>query len=281
MKILCKFSDMENTHKTSRTLVNIIGIPSLLFIIYFGDLLFLLLIAGVMFIGSAEFISLSKLKGADPFAPTLNQGVLGIGLLYYFDKMNHILPFMMLIIVGVMIVEVFRKNKSPFLNISSTVFAMIWLGVLIGSMIYIRNNEAGFIITLSMFLSVWTCDTFGFFFGKNFGDKKILPEVSPKKTWIGSIAGLVGSLLCMNLFYYGGFFTNILNLCDVLILGVICGLFGQLGDFAESLLKRDVSVKDSGTFLRGHGGVLDRFDSLTFASPLVLLYLKYFTEIFK
>ena len=77
---------MENTNKTSRTLVNAIGIPSLLFIIYSGNILFLLLIGGVMLIGATELVSLSKKKDADPFTPTLNQGVLGIGLLYYFDK---------------------------------------------------------------------------------------------------------------------------------------------------------------------------------------------------
>ena len=270
---------MENANKTSRTFVNVIGIPSLLFIIYYGDILFFLLIAIVMFIGSSGLISLSKIKGADPFSSTLNQGVLGIGLLYYFDKINHIVPFMILIIIGAMIIEVFRKSRTPFLNISVIILAMAWLGLLIGSMIYVRN-EAGFIITLSMFLSVWTCDTFGFFFGKNFGKTKILPEISPKKTWVGSIMGLIGSLLCMCIFYYGGWFNGGLNLYDVLILGFICGFLGQLGDFAESALKRDVGVKDSGTFLRGHGGILDRFDSLAFAAPLTLLYLKYFTEIF-
>ena len=79
---------------------------------------------------------------------------------------------MILVMVGAMIIEVFRKNKTPFLNISITALSMIWLGLLIGSMLYIRN-ESGFIITLSMFLSVWTCDTFAFFFGKTFGKKKL------------------------------------------------------------------------------------------------------------
>ena len=181
---------------------------------------------------------------------------------------------MILIMIGVMIIEVFRKNKTPFLNISITALSMIWLGILIGSMLYIRN-EAGFIITLSMFLSVWTCDTFAFFFGKTFGKKKILPNISPKKTWIGSVTGLIGSLICMSIFYYGGYFPSF-NLYDIIVLGFIYGFFGQLGDFAESALKRDIGVKDSGSFLRVHGGVLDRFDSLMFAAPLTLLYLKYF-----
>ena len=271
---------MENTAKSSRTLVNIIGVPSLLFIIYSGNILFLILILCVMFIGATELVSLSKRKEADPFSPTLNQGVLGIGLLYYFDCLSHIFPFMILIMIGVMIIEVFRNSKSPLLNISIVALAMVWLGLLIGSMIYIRN-EAGFAITLSMFLSVWTCDTFAFFFGKKFGIKKILPKISPKKTWVGSIAGLLGSVLCMNIFYYGGYFMGALSFIDIMVLSLICGFFGQLGDFAESVLKRDVGIKDSGDFLRGHGGVLDRFDSLAFAAPLTLLYLQYFTEIIK
>ena len=73
--------------------------------------------------------------------------------------------------------------------------------------------------------------------------------------------------------YYGNYFTNQLNLFDIITLGLISGIFGQLGDFAESALKRDIGVKDSGDFLRGHGGILDRFDSMTFAAPLTLIYL--------
>jgi len=271
---------MENTNKTSRTLVNAIGVPSLLFIIYSGNILFLLLVAGIMLIGAKELVSLAKKKGADPFMPILNQSLLGICFLHWFDMTDYISHFLILILIGCMIVEIFRNSKSPFLNISIVALGMLWLGLLIGSMISIRD-EAGFVITLAMFFSVWTCDTFGFFFGKNFGKRKILPDISPKKTWIGSIVGLLGSLLCMIIFYQGGYFMGMLNFYDALILGFIAGFFGQLGDFAESALKRDVGVKDSGTFLMGHGGVLDRFDSLAFAAPLTLLYLKYFTEIIK
>ena len=270
---------MKNTNKTSRTLVNVIGIPSLLYIIYAGNLLFLLLLATIMLIGASELISLSKIKAANPFDLILYTGLLGVCAFHYFHIEELILQWVMFIVLVSMLFEVFRNSDSPFLNIAFTSLGIIWLGVLIGSMITIRY-EYGLAITLSMFLSVWTCDTFAFFFGKKFGNRKILPHISPKKTWVGSITGLIGSLLCMNIFYHGGYFMEALELCDILILGIIYGFFGQLGDFAESAFKRDVGVKDSGNFLRGHGGILDRFDSLAFAAPLTLLYLKYFTEIF-
>ena len=170
---------MENTHKTSRTLVNIIGIPSLLFIIYYGEPLFLLLIGIVMLIGASELLSLSKIKGANPFGLILYLGLLGICVFHYYG-IDNTLEWIMFIIITSMLFEVFRQTSSPFLNISFMALGMIWLGVLIGSMLYIRDVEHGFIITLSMFLSVWTCDTFAFFFGKTFGKKKILPSVSPK-----------------------------------------------------------------------------------------------------
>jgi len=262
---------MENNNKTSRTFVNIIGIPSLLFIIWYGKMLFLFLIGAVMLIGASELLSLSKIKGANPFGLILYIGLLGICSCYFLDT-NYILPWIIIVFILSMSIEIFRSSKSRFLNISFISLGMIWLGLLIGSMIYIRF-EYGFIITLAMFLSIWTCDTFAFFFGKNFGNKKILPNISPKKTWLGSLAGLLGSILCLLIFYYGNYFPEQLNLFNIIILSIIYGFFGQLGDFAESAFKRDIGVKDSGDFLKGHGGVLDRFDSLSFAAPLTLMYL--------
>jgi len=274
---------MKNTNKTSRTLVNVIGIPSLLYIIYAGNLLFLLLLAAIMLIGASELISLSKIKAADPFELILYTGLLGVCAFHYFHIEELILQWVMFIVLVSMLFEVFRNSDSPFLNIAFTSLGIIWIGVLIGSMITIRY-EYGLAVTLSMFLSVWTCDTFAFFFGKTFGNKKVLPAISPKKTWLGSGAGLIGSFLCMSVFYYGGDLhygylssefqlPTYLNLCDIVVLSIIYGFFGQLGDFAESAFKRDIGVKDSGDFLRGHGGILDRFDSLTFAAPLTLIYL--------
>ena len=99
--------------------------------------------------------------------------------------------------------------------------------------------------------------------------------MSPKKSWEGSIAGQVGSLLFLIILFYRGVFGEWLSLFDVVVLGFITGGISQLGDFAESLLKREAGVKDTSDYLQGHGGILDRFDSLAIAAPLTYLYLQY------
>jgi phosphatidate cytidylyltransferase len=178
-----------------------------------------------------------------------------------------------------MALEIFRKKETPLFNISILVFSFVWLGLMLGSLSELRNlPDIGFKITLALFLSVWICDTGAFFFGKKFGKKKILPDVSPKKTWVGTIAGFICSVIFLLILNQFGYFPELFTLIDILVLGIIAGLFGQFGDWAESLLKREAGVKDTSNILAGHGGILDRFDSLTFAAPLTLIYCTYFIK---
>ena len=107
-----------------------------------------------------------------------------------------------------------------------------------------------------------------------FGKKKIYPRVSPNKTVVGSIAGVFGALITVYILNTIGFIGIPLTWPKIVIFTVIIGFFGQAGDFVESLFKRDMGVKDSGKMLKGHGGVMDRFDSLIFASPLVFIFVK-------
>jgi len=159
------------------------------------------------------------------------------------------------------------------------VFSFVWLGLMLGSLSSLRNlPDIGFKITIALFLSVWICDTSAFFFGKKFGEKKILPDVSPNKTWVGTIAGFMSSIIFMFILDQYDFFSGMVSTADVIVIGIISGGFGQLGDWAESLLKREAGIKDTSNFLRGHGGILDRFDSLTFAAPLTLIYCNYFIK---
>jgi phosphatidate cytidylyltransferase len=127
------------------------------------------------------------------------------------------------------------------------------------------------LLFLFILFSVWISDSAAYFIGKSFGKHKLAPRVSPKKTWEGAVAGFVGGaggFLLLSLF-----FLSSLPIMDSIVIGVIIGTVGQIGDLAESQLKRDAGVKDSSALIPGHGGILDRFDSLLFIMPVVALYL--------
>jgi phosphatidate cytidylyltransferase len=154
---------------------------------------------------------------------------------------------------------------------------ILFVPILLGTAIDIRQFDSlmGTQLTLALVLSVWACDSAAFIFGTKFGDTKIFPRVSPNKSWVGSISGLIASLSVFLLFYHQGWLGDYFSMKDAIVFGILTGVFGQIGDFSESLLKRDADVKDSGTLLQGHGGVLDRFDSLIFATPLTYLYIHF------
>ena len=274
------------TNKSSRVLVNLFGIPSLLAIVLAGDAfnnlpIFSVFIAVVLFLGAREITILSMEQGSKPIILLL---LLFLAILQIdrhpaisWDIPIHLLISVITLIA--MILEVFRRETKPLLNISILVFSFVWLGIMLGSLSNLRNlPEIGFRITFALFLSVWICDTSAFFFGKKFGERKILPDVSPNKTWVGTIAGFMSSIIFMFILYQYDFFSGMVSTTDVIAIGIIAGGFGQLGDWAESLLKREAGLKDTSNFLRGHGGILDRFDSLTFAAPLTLIYCNYFIK---
>ena len=268
-------------------MVNLLGIPSLLAIIYAGDTfsnlpIFSVFVIAVLFLGAREITTLSKGKGGKP-AILLLLFLLAILQIDRNPAINWDIPIHLLIVgltLTAMILEIFRKEERPLLNISVLIFAFVWLGLMLGSLSELRNlPDLGFKVTLAMFLSVWICDTSALFFGKKFGKRKILPDVSPNKTWVGTVAGLISSVVFIGILYQFNYFDGLISTIDVIAFGIITGGFGQLGDWAESLLKREAGLKDTGDFLRGHGGILDRFDSLTFAAPLTLIYCNYFIKV--
>jgi len=119
----------------------------------------------------------------------------------------------------------------------------------------------------------WICDSAAYFFGKKFGKHKFAPQISPKKTWEGTIAGLIFSIIAGLIYAYFVFKGKYLLFAG--IIGALSSTFGQLGDLVESLFKRGAKVKDSGTIFPGHGGILDRTDSLLYSVTIVYLGLKF------
>ncbi|MDA0875431.1 MAG: phosphatidate cytidylyltransferase, partial [Bacteroidetes bacterium] len=140
------------------------------------------------------------------------------------------------------------------------------------------GQQDGFLLVLLLFVLIWVTDTGAYYTGRSLGRTKFAPETSPNKTWEGTLGGLVCALLAAVLFK--SFWFPYMSWLDVIVLAAIGGFWAQLGDLLESSLKRSAGVKDSGTFLPGHGGMLDRFDSLIMAAPAYWLWLEYGSILF-
>ena len=266
-----------NQLSTNRKLINVIGIPAILYLLWRGGMGFALFIFLVMIIGLDEFYRMNTNERQSPVKIT---GYIFTGLMaaYYFwlpaITLVQGLSLLACLIIITLFIEMGRDKLNPTRNMGITVLGIMYVPVLLGSVIALRNLDTVYstYFTISMVIAIWTCDTVAYIFGMKWGKKKIFPRVSPNKSWVGSIAGLVSTFIV----FYGLLVQGILpdlTLLDVAGFSIITGFFGQVGDFAESLFKRDVGVKDSGKLLLGHGGVLDRFDSITFASPLTYAYI--------
>jgi phosphatidate cytidylyltransferase len=155
-------------------------------------------------------------------------------------------------------------------EVGVTFFGLFYVSYLFGYLLLLRELEDGRAWTFFLFLAVWAGDTGAYYIGTRFGRRKLFQKVSPKKTVEGSVGGLLCSAMAGGigkiLFFPAAAFL------PMALLGAGLGLIGQIGDLAESILKRSSGIKDSGFLFPGHGGVLDRFDSIIFASP-ALYYL--------
>jgi phosphatidate cytidylyltransferase len=143
-------------------------------------------------------------------------------------------------------------------------------------MIPYKNDAFAKSLIVGIFLLIWINDSFAYLVGKSIGRTKLFPSVSPKKTWEGTIGGLV---FTMGAAYMMAKYEPILNSLEWLVMATVIVIAGSFGDLVESKLKRSAGVKDSGAILPGHGGMLDRLDSLIFAAPFAYLTLIIFTYV--
>lgn len=165
-----------------------------------------------------------------------------------------------------------------------TVGVGLYLGVTLSFLLLLGETPLHELAVAMLFLGVITLDTSAYFSGRKIGGPKLAPRISPKKTWSGAIIGLLVCTIIITLLYTLPAMPGIIALRSavpiwgLLLIGVAIGIFGQLGDLLESALKRWVGVKDSGEVIPGHGGFLDRFDSLFLAAPFVYFLLRYFLK---
>jgi phosphatidate cytidylyltransferase len=291
---------MSNLAK--RVLVAVIAIPIVCYVIIDKPFGFLGLTIIFALLAVHEFYSLAKAKG---FVPQITIGMMLTAFIVisfaHFQLLRvasflhlhlsmatltiYFLPLVMILgVIAIFTSELFKGYPNPFVQVSVTIAGAAYIGFGLGAFFGIReilydannasSNPAFFLIM--MLASIWICDSAAYFIGRSFGKHKIARSISPNKSWEGGIAGLIAAIAAWIIGheYIGG--LQEVSFATAIAMGVIAGGFGQVGDFAESMLKRDAGVKDSSTLIPGHGGVLDRIDSILFVAPLTYVYLQIF-----
>ena len=172
------------------------------------------------------------------------------------------------------IFELFAAAKNPFSNLGTSVLSTVYIGLPFSLLLLIAIHGQHYSpkLVLGLLVLSWANDTGAYMVGKQIGKTPLFPRISPNKTWEGSLAGF---LICFLVAYLLSLWFSELSVKDWLILAGIVGVFGSIGDLVESMFKRSKQIKDSGSFLPGHGGFLDRFDAFIFLLPFAAAYLLY------
>ena len=257
--------------KKSRNIINLVGVPLILSCIYY-ETLFPILVLSVLFFSAIEYVELVKKLHAsiNKFFFLSACIAVYINSIISYTEMTDLITILFVI---TLMYEMMISRKSSVSNVGYFLFGIVWLSIcLSNSLIILRSLADGLLYTYLLFISIWVCDTFAYIFGSKFGHSKIAPSVSPNKTWFGCISGYMGVFVVLTCLYYLNY-LNTLGLVNIFVMSIILGVVSQIGDFLESFIKRSADIKDTSNILLGHGGFLDRFDSISFAAPFYVIYI--------
>ncbi len=271
---------------TKRILTALWGIPLILFLTYKGSIYFLLALLIINGMSLYEYYLLHEKMNIFPFKAT---GVFFssiILLIVYFFSLDFLYIGFLIMVSAFLLWHLRLSKKITSVNTSVTLSGILYITLFLSALLLLRQHfdtwvgvekdqNVGGIYFLFLWISIWVSDIFAYSGGHLLGQHKLAPHTSPNKTIEGAFFGLIGPLVI----FLGitPFFLPQLALRHLIISALIVGIIGQIGDLVESKFKRDAVVKDTSNILLGHGGFLDRFDSLIFISPFLYLYF-YFTK---
>ena len=252
------------TSFVSRIVIAAAGIPIVLGLVYLGGWWLFALAAVAATIGLHEFWLLTR-----PLRPLAPAGYVGSILALVGAEVAGIDwmigGFMTTLALAFCLKVISEARQAATASIGATTLGAAWIGVGLSFLVLIRElPEHGRLALFTVMLAVWAGDTFAYFGGRLIGRHKMAPTTSPGKTWEGFV---VGSLATVFVAFVALYKQDFLSIAESIVLGLVLVVAAPAGDLFESLLKRDMQVKDTGRLLGGHGGVLDRVDALLFAGP--------------
>lgn len=265
----------------TRIISSIVGLVLFMTAMLIHDVAATVLIAAISVIAMIELLSALKTSGHNPVSTI---GILSCAVILYGiispDYRDPLLYMLAAVSTGLSLVMIFRHEKYSVADAALTLFAIAYIVFMFSFIARTRLMINGAHTVWIIFAGSWGADTAAYFTGRQYGRKKLLPEISPNKTVEGALGGLIGGIVFVMLI--GIFikpYVKDISWFDFASMGIICGLFSQLGDWTASLIKRFTGVKDFGKIIPGHGGVLDRFDSVMITAPLIYAYLKLIVRI--
>ena len=248
----------------SRVLITIVGVPVVLYLVYLGDWWLFGLAAFAALIALHEFYVMAR--SLRPLVLAGYAGALAALLGAELGGPEWMLGgFMLTLLLAFLLYGIAETRQSATVTMSSTVLGVAWIALGLGHLLLLRDfPEHGRLAVFTVLLAVFADDTAAYLIGRLLGRHKLAPSLSPGKTWEGFAAGTLAAIAVAFFALYET--VTFLSIRESIALGAAVALAGAAGDLFESALKRDLQVKDSGQLLGGHGGMLDRIDSLLFAS---------------
>lgn len=256
-----------------RVISAVIGAPIILLLLYLGRIPFGLLILFLSAVALIEFYAPWPNKNTFPMAALgIPAGLIFVLLsLFGLSELNGFVVIMLILTAFIWQILLAKRSRVG-VNIGLTVLGALYAGLLPSYLILLRDLGNGWIVVLLTILAVWASDITSYAIGSLLGRTKLASDISPNKTVEGAIAGVLVSIIVLGAAYMFPW----LPLAKRLLMGLLIGVFCQIGDLAASTIKRELGIKDFGRFIPGHGGVLDRFDGLFFVAPIIFYFFKFF-----
>ncbi|MGI8548170.1 MAG: phosphatidate cytidylyltransferase [Gemmatimonadaceae bacterium] len=271
---------------TRRIIFAVIAAPLGIAIIYLGGAALATLLAIIAALGAWEFCRMARAAGADPLDAVAIVAAAAIPLIVHGAQLRLLAPTWTqgaVVVLAIFAATIFVRGpeRRPLLSTATTLFAIIYVAMIayvydLRYHDYVIDARSGTVLVMFPILLTWATDVGAYAFGRLFGKRKLIPSVSPGKTVAGAIGGLALTVVIAALyvrFLLHPYAQLGLTVAATVLFGATISVVAQLGDLAESLIKRDAGFKDSSTIIPGHGGVLDRFDSMLFVMPVAALLL--------